>query len=553
MTFRKTIIVITLACISSLCLNSTIQGWETAGYPRLANYYLASELTDRDTGILARWDLLVLYNKLDINPDIRERLKKIKELNPDMIFLIYTSSIETNVTEVPPGPMAAACDQYDWWLRDAQGSKLPNPDFPWSVLINMTNTERASGSHPTGKKPNEFLAEMMIEDHVLQYDYWDGIFFDTFADNLGWMYRDVKDANRNGIAEYDDEVNNNEPRFSDLWTDASLTLLNNTIALAPDVIVIGNGLHKAALDNLNGRLLENFVKSSNKNMHLLSSNHKYLKDGIRPPRISIVNGWLKDQDPTQYRDMRFSLCATLMTDNYYSCDFGSQYHGETLWFDEFSVRQDGTVDARTTTLTSGIDPEQSEIAVASTAGFAENGIVEISGEQVHYGSKSGTQFLECYRGYPNRNKYNLSASHPAGSVVIQHLTTHRGYLGNPLGPSYDVTNTAIKLDDLLEQAGWFPGEDDIREINSRVWRRDFMNGAAVVNPTEGSSLVGGLGSHVYRRITGIQDPSHNNGLAVNDTLRVASGDGYILLWISEPDSIPPLSPEGFRFKPQTAP
>jgi len=548
MTLQKTVLVTVCSCIFLVFLPSHSQCWETAGYPRLANYYLASELADRHTGILARWDLLVLYYWLDRTPNTRERLRSIKELNPNSIFLIYSSSIETNVTENPPNKMAEACDQYDWWLRDADGNTLTNPDFTWSMLINMTNTAQASGNHPTGKKPNEFLAEMMIGDHVLQYNYWDGIFYDTFVDNLGWMYRDLKDANRNGIPEYDEEINGNEPKFSALWREGSMTVLNNTITLKPDVIVIGNGLHKAAVENINGRLLENFLKSSNKNMHLLSSNHKYLKDGVRPPRVSIVNGWLKDEDPTRYKDMRFSLCATLMTDNYYSCDFGSRYHGETLWFDEFSVQQDGNVDARTTNLAQDITPEQSEITVESASGFSASGIIEISGEQIHYGSRTENMFLECFRGFPFRIKYDMSASHPEGSTVIQHLTTHKGYLGDPLGPAYDTNNVAVKLDDLLEKAGWVAGEDDAEDINTRVWRRDYRNGTALVNPTESSKLVSGLGDQTYRKIIGLQDPVHNNGIVITDTLTVASGDGYILMWSLEPDSIPPSPPEGFRFK-----
>jgi hypothetical protein len=40
-------------------------------------------------------------------------------------------------------------------------------------------------------------------------------------------------------------------------------------------------------------------------------------------------------------------------------------------------------------------------------------------------------------------------------------------------------------------------------------------------------LVGDLGS--YRKIGGLQDPEHNDGGPVPDTLRIEPGDGYILL------------------------
>jgi hypothetical protein len=545
----KKIVVTFMTAVALVLCYTTATSYEMPNYPRLSNCYLSGDFTDREVNFIANWDLLVLYYRLDRDQIIRDRIKLVKERNPNVIILMYISSIETNVTENPPGPMEEACDLYDWWLRDFEGSYLYNPHFPWSMLINMTNTDAASGNHPEEKKANEFLAEDVMLNHILMFDHWDGIFYDSYCDNLGWMYRDLKDATRNSIPEYDFESNEGEPLFADLWSDGMTTLLENTIAFKPDVIVMGNGLHKGTVNELNGKFLEGFKKSNNKNIHSLSSNHKYNKEGSRQPRTSIVNACIEEVDPTSYQLMRFGLCATLMTDNFYSCDFGALHHGETIWFDEYSILPNGTVDARMATLTADITAEQTTISVGSTEGFQPSGVVEIAGEQIYYESKDESRLLNCYRGFPRRNKYDFSAPHPAGSTVIHHLIDYKGYLGEPLGGAFDAGNPVVKLDDLLTDAGWFPDEHDKIDINTRLWRRNFQNGAVLVNPTDAPVLVPGLGDKVYRKISGIQDPVHNDGGLVNDTLRVDSGDGYILMWVSETDTIPPVPPEGLEIGP----
>jgi hypothetical protein len=238
-----------------------------------------------------------------------------------------------------------------------------------------------------------------------------------------------------------------------------------------------------------------------------------------------------------------------MTDNFYSADFGSRYHGETIWFDEYSIAPDGTVDARTTVLREDIDAEQEILLVESTGEFEQSGVVEIDGEQIYYASKSDSAFLECFRGFPRTNKYDLREPHSGGSTVIQHYPGHPGYLGDPYGGAFDANNPSVLLDDLLDEINWYPEGGEAENIDTRVWRRDFWNGTVLVNPTNQSKLVRGLGRLLYRKILGVQDPQHNDGAVVYDTLRVPAGDGYVLAWISKTDTIPPSPPDGIYTRP----
>ena len=537
-----------LCLVSILVYHSAIFGSEDPEFPRLANCFLPHSLYEREVEPLSRFDLLVIEKKLDETERQRGFVDTIKELNPDIILLMYVQSANANPNENPNSPIADACEEYDWWLRDYQGNILDYENFP-SILINMTNMDAASGSHPNGVKPNQFLAEWTINEHIALYSHWDGIFYDTFADNLSWMHPDVKDANRNGIPEYDRDTNGDEPVFSNIWSQGALTLLDNTRALAEDIIIIGNGLHRGALDGLNGKFQESFRPSSSKNIHYFCTNHKYLVDGSRTPKVCIINGSLSGPNLTDYDLMRFTLCATLMTDNYYSIDYGSHYHSEIIWYDEFSVKDDGSVNASITNLSQSVDAEQATIPVSSTDGFASSGVLQIDGEQVYYGSKDANQFLDCYRGFTRRSKYDLRASHADGSQVIQHYASFTHYLGKANGPSFDVNDPAVKLDDLLEAAGWSADEDEAENIDSRVWRRDFENGIALVNPTDETRVVSGLGQNLYKKISGIQDPQHNDGGLVSGTLSISPKDGYILLNTSDSDTTPPAPPEGLRIRP----
>lgn len=549
MSNRRTPAVIIISLCLLISWNVSPAGAGVHAYPRLANYYLPGNLWWRDCQGLSRWDVLVLHHRNDETSSRREKIRQIHELNPDIVMLVYFSSIECDVTREPPSAIDEACTGYDWWLRDYEGNYLFNPDFTSCKLINMTNTGAASGEHPDGLKPNEFLPGFIVDDHIALYDYWDGVFYDTFSEALGWMHVDIKDANRNGIPEYDNDEFGDEPRFSSLWTDGMATLVENTLAGEPNAIIVGNGLNRRSVEETNGRLLENFRLSSSKNMHVLSSVHQCLAAEGRSPRISIVNAYVHDENPRDYQTMRFTLCATLMTDAYYSIDFGSRSHAQTLWFDEFSVGPDGVVDAVTTSLSSDISADQITVPVSNTDGFEESGIIDIEGEQIYYEWKSESGFMDCYRGHPEKYDSAQKAPHESGSPVIQHGTSHKGYLEEPLGPAYDAADPAILLDDIFDAAGWFPDEEDEEALDSRVWRRDFQNGAVLVNPTGSSVLVEGFGENIYRKIIGLQDPVHNDGGVVDDTLRIPAGDGYILIRTSATDTIPPSSPEGFHVKP----
>ncbi len=503
-------------------------------FPRLANYYLYNFIRAEDVHLFSGWDLFVFDYGVDNTSGSRDNVSSIKDLNPDIIFLAYHLSNGVDNNRNPPDPTFTAAQEHDWWLYDEDENILTGGGI-WSYqhLLNMTNTEAASGSHPQGVKPNEFLAEDLVTNHLARYDYWDGIFYDVFSDNLEWIHTDIKDATRNRVAEFDSRQNENEPLFQDLWRSGMLKLLQNTLDLHPRAALIGNGLHKTATPYLNGKMYENYV-ASRCELSDLAPEYKYINETEREHAMTIINGMPEsDADPSDYSAMRFSLISALLIGAYYSFDFGSQHHAETLWFDEYSVLPNGEVAARTTNLTENINSTQQNIPVSTTEGFPEKGVILIDSEQIYYDSKTTNSFHaidQFGRGYPSHTgKYDLRAPHTNGVTVIYYLNSNTEYLGYPDSDAYDASDPSVKLKDYFKECGWFCSDELEENINSRVWRRDFDHGTAILNPTEESKTIDGLGNGRYKKVRGHQDPSHNNGQLVDEVLTIAPKDGFILI------------------------
>ena len=60
--------------------------------PKRANYYLSWEISEIKARELAKWDLLILDMETQVNS--LGALKKIKELNPNIVMLVYITPQE---------------------------------------------------------------------------------------------------------------------------------------------------------------------------------------------------------------------------------------------------------------------------------------------------------------------------------------------------------------------------------------------------------------------------------------------------------------------------
>ena len=85
----------------------------------------------------------------------------------------------------------------------------------------------------------------------------------------------------------------------------------------------------------------------------------------------------------------------------------------------------------------------------------------------------------------------------------------------------------VKLGNPIDEARTIDGKTQIKED---VWRRDYENGLALVNPTDVSKFVD-LGDD-YEKIIGKQDPTTNNGAIVNK-VQLNAHDGLVMRKVAQ--------------------
>jgi hypothetical protein len=102
---------------------------------------------------------------------------------------------------------------------------------------------------------------------------------------------------------------------------------------------------------------------------------------------------------------------------------------------------------------------------------------------------------------------------------------YKGYLGDALGPSFNVANPEQILVDILGVRNESVDFSN-RLAETKVWCRDFENGIVLVNPTDTSMKID-LGE-TFQKIQGTRDPTFNDDSAVN-TIVMSAMSGVILL------------------------
>jgi hypothetical protein len=94
----------------------------------------------------------------------------------------------------------------------------------------------------------------------------------------------------------------------------------------------------------------------------------------------------------------------------------------------------------------------------------------------------------------------------------------KGYLGMPVSEGYNAQDPQELLLPLLLH--------NDRSAASKIWRRDFEHGIALVNPS-GTARTIDLGG-TYRKILGVIDPAFNDGSVLTEVTLPAHG-GIVLL------------------------
>ena len=164
-------------------------------YPRLANYFLHWELSDFEAEQLAKWDLIIL--DMEVSQNSPDKIRKIRELNPDIIILAYITSQEIMDDFIYNHLCFLRYDlknniDENWYLKDSDGNKLSY--WPNTYLLNISD---GASTNSEGLRYNDYLP-IFVKENILNTKLFDGVFFDNVWGDIYWASGSNIDINNDG-------------------------------------------------------------------------------------------------------------------------------------------------------------------------------------------------------------------------------------------------------------------------------------------------------------------------------------------------------------------
>lgn len=292
-------------------------------FPRLSNYFLSWELSDEQAAELAKWDLVILDMEHQVKN--KEKILKMRELNPKIIILAYIASQEIRSDALQLSqyiPLRAELYQgiqSSWWLKRPDGAKISW--WPGTEMLNVADV----APKINGQNWSEYFSNFVTEK-VLASGLWDGIFFDNTWNGLTGMVGDNLDIDGDGAVEAKSEI-------EAAYRRGLASVFGKIRAAGSQYILMGND--GDIFIELNGMQLENFPYARGWS--------KMLKDYVAfqgvgfPPAFSAFNANTANiGGRDDYQKARYGLTSALLADGFYSFDLGDQNHGQTWWYDEYN-------------------------------------------------------------------------------------------------------------------------------------------------------------------------------------------------------------------------
>ena len=282
-------------------------------FPRKANYFLNWEISDSQATELAKWDLLVLDMETQITS--LPQIKKIKKINPDIIMLAYITPQEirkdAGICFSQLRRTLSSGIRPEWYLHNSNGQKLTW--WPGTYLLNITNSDW-----------QKYLVNF-VTDNLLSTGLWDGVYYDNAWDSITHFAGTDLDFNN------DHSIDTN---LNAQWVAGMKKIYNQTRQLAgANTIIVGNGTTAEYNNELNGKMLENFLPA-----FWTSTMNRYQANfSSANPTINLINVNTANSGSQNYQAVRFGLGSTLLEDGYFSYDYGDTNHGQTWWYDEYDV------------------------------------------------------------------------------------------------------------------------------------------------------------------------------------------------------------------------
>jgi hypothetical protein len=324
--FYKKIIILAIIGLFFFAIKSQAVDNKNS-FPRLANYFLHWELSDEEAILLARWDLLIL--DMEVQENSPEQIKKIRQINPDIIILAYITSQEI-MSDFIYDDLANLRPEFkkgiieNWYVKDDKGNKISN--WPGTYLLNISDTALKNSS---GERFNDYLPKF-VTNKINASGFWDGIFYDNAWGDIAWVNGGNIDLNNDG--KRDDAAYMNR-----LWEEGFQKIIDSTEKLnGREFIIVGNGrVHFPYQSKINGMMLEGFPSSWENDGTWPGSMQTYFKlsQNNKKPFLGIINVYNGQEN--NYSLMRYGLASALLGDGYFSYDSSVNDHGQTWWYDEY--------------------------------------------------------------------------------------------------------------------------------------------------------------------------------------------------------------------------
>lgn len=292
--------------------------------PKLLNLFFNWQIAPDDPAKLAKWDIVVL--DMDQQARFPEKLREIKRLNPSIKLLAYVSAgeiatIRGNDPMSFPGRRLVDAIPEAWYLHHANGERISW--WPGNYILNATNL----GSRVNGQRWNEFIGSF-IRDQMLSTGLWDGVFLDS-------AYADITPFAGVDVDPDGDHILHSPKQNDEAYQAGMRALVQNVRAAIGSNYLIMNNSSAAYASVSNGTLFENFPRDG---WAWPFAELRRSLDQNPSPKISAINtNTNNQQNPYDYRLMRYGLASALIADGYFSFDAGDAGHDRTWWYDEYDV------------------------------------------------------------------------------------------------------------------------------------------------------------------------------------------------------------------------
>ena len=330
--YQKLVVILLLAATFFWPISSfAFIGAAKQTYPKLANYYLRWDIPNTEVNNLAKWDVLVLDMEVEHNSPAN--LRKLRQLNPNIIILAYITSEEIYTAPQDPvygkirNELQQQIDQ-SWWLKDKGG----NYTSFWSGT-RMLNLTDGAGLSAQGERWNDFLPEF-VNNRIISTGLWDGIFYDNIWPDISWFNGGNVDVDNDGDLE-------SKSVLDKAWQEGNEKMLAKTQTLFGNkYLVVANSRHDVAYQSyLNGIMLESFPAPWEAGGTWAGSMKSYTDTkNFLTPYEGILNANTNNTwDFSNFHKMRFSLGSALLGDGNFSFDYGVNDHSQTWWYDEYQT------------------------------------------------------------------------------------------------------------------------------------------------------------------------------------------------------------------------